>query len=201
MSALYTAILFVHIACAMGYVAGFSIVLGCVLGLRRARTTQALALWAGLATRVTRVVIPVCGAGVVLAGLFMYVVAWRDDGSWVLVALGALVLVGISIGVFHRRWVAALWARAEHLAGEATLPVDLAAAAHAPRVVFVPTCALAVIGGVLWLMVAKPDLVISLVVVAGALVVGLLIAVIVTRPPYATTPAAPSFAPSELEAN
>lgn len=172
----YVAILFLHIACAIGFVVGLGIIYCCVSGLRRARTPLAFRLWARLATRVTRTLVPLAGGGTVVCGLILWAMAWQDAGSWALVAFGTFFLVGLVTGAFQGRWIAVLGARVAQVPDEGALPVDVARAAQAPQLVLTTNVTLSVVAGVLLLMVTKPDVLTSLIVVGGALVVGLLVA-------------------------
>ena len=177
----YTVVLFLHILSVLGYVVGLGAVYVCLLGIRRAQSISALRLWAGAATRMTRTVVPISGAGVVFSGLYLYVVAWRTDGSWALVSLVAFFLAGLVSGAFQGRWIAMLDARAAGASQDAPLTEPLSSAAHDPRLVFTANGALAVVAGILFLMVDKPDLTFSLVVLGCALGVGLLLSAVLRR--------------------
>ena len=191
----YNGMLFLHILGAMGYVSGLAIIYVCVLGLRRAHTIHTLRLWTGTAARVTSIVVPISGVGVTAMGLYLYIVAWRGtQGNWALVALGAFLGVGLITGAFQRRWIAAVADRAESVPEDATLPFAVTDAAHDPRLMFVANGSLAVVIGVLFLMVAKPDLIVSLLVVGCALVIGLLVSPLFTR---RVDPVSPVVAPEK----
>jgi hypothetical protein len=179
---LYTTVLFVHILAALAYVAALGIVYACVMGLRRARNAEVLRLWTTTATHVTRTVVPISGVLVILAGLYMLAVAWRGNGTWALVALGAFFLVGLVTGAFQGRWIAMLGASVAPLPDDALLSDELRIAARDPRLLFTANGSLAIVGGVLYLMVAKPDLIFSLVVIGCAALVGLAAGALFNRP-------------------
>ncbi len=180
----YNGMLFLHILGAMGYVAALAIIYVSVLGLRHARSIHAVRLWTGTASVVIRTLVPISGIGVTIVGLYLYIVAWRDDGSWVLIGLGAFVLVALVTGGFQGRWLREVASSARGLPDDMPLPPAVMAAAQDSRLVFAANGALAVVAGVLLIMVVKPDLIGSLLVVGCALVLGALLGIVLSRTPH-----------------
>jgi hypothetical protein len=99
-------------------------------------------------------------------------------------------------GAFQGRWIAMLDARIADMPSEAALSDALTSVAHDPRLLFTSKGALGVVVGVLLLMVAKPDLALSLVIIACALAIELLAGTLLTRPSWPGTTHAKTNVPA-----
>ena len=173
---LYSIALFFHIAGALGVFAALALDWVGVANLRRARTVDQVREWAG-----TYRIIRGLGAGSVVAllvfGLYMTAVTWGPTG-WIGIgffSLLAIAVLGAVSGVRLGRILAVA------TTGQGSLTEDVRAKLRAPLFVASVRMRTAVALGVVFLMTVKPEAVVSLLVVAIALALGIASAVPVLR--------------------
>jgi len=173
---LYSIALFFHIAGALGVFAALALDWVGVANLRRARTVDQVREWAG-----TYRIIRGLGAGSVVAllvfGLYMTAVTWGPTG-WIgigFLSLLAIAVLGAVSGVRLGRILAVA------TTGQGSLTEDVRAKLRGPLFVASVRMRTAVALGVVFLMTVKPEAVVSLLVVAVALALGIASAVPVLR--------------------
>jgi hypothetical protein len=103
---LYVALLFLHVvgAVALGVILCFE--MAAIIGLRRAATTTEAAQWLTL-LRTPRALGRPAGPTVLLSGIYMSVTRWGAQG-WIIVALAAIVLIGVLESALSARRFAAV---------------------------------------------------------------------------------------------
>ncbi len=173
---LYSIALFFHIAGALGVFAALALDWVGVANLRRARTVDQVREWAG-----TYRIIRGLGAGSVVAllvfGLYMTAVTWGPTG-WIGIGFLSLLFIAVLGAVSGVRLGRIL---AVATTGQGSLAEDVRAQLRAPLFVASVRMRTAVALGVVLLMTVKPDAVVSLLVVAVALALGVASAVSVLR--------------------
>jgi len=175
----YNVVLFAHILGALGYFIALGIGYAGVLGVRRARSVQALRLWAGAAAGTLRGLFPLSALTILVAGLYMVAVRWPGDSAgWAGVALVAFLLIGPAYPLLVVRRVGVLAGRARDLSADAPLPAALASQARDPLLWLMANAITALAVGIVYLMTVKPDVPTSAVALGIALVAGLLVGVL-----------------------
>lgn len=177
---IYTIVLFMHIIGAIGYFLSIGSWLFILVGQRRAqRVEEVRALM-----HVNDLSGPFGdGSGLVLliAGLYLALSAWSLLTNWILVALISLILIlptnAALIGPRRR----ALIKQLEHSAPEGKISLALSQHIHNPVLWATSQTTVVLLLGIVFLMTIKPDLRGSLIVMAVALVLGLLSSLLITR--------------------
>jgi hypothetical protein len=187
---LYNVALFVHVVGAIGYFVALGVVYACVVGLREARTVGVLRSWAIAALRTTRLLLPLSGLCILIAGIYMVVVAWGDRASWAGVALLVFVLLGIATGALQIRRIAGLLRQVGASAPEEPLPAKTATQARSPLLWLATNAITATLVGIVFLMTVKPDVSGSLAALGIALAVGLVVGLVTQRQPARVAAAA-----------
>ncbi|HEY9721995.1 MAG TPA: hypothetical protein V6D47_08260 [Oscillatoriaceae cyanobacterium] len=166
----YEFALYIHFFGLFALISGFALLQHGGWRLRHADSTEHARMWLGL----TRTGVPALHAGLgflFLSGLFMAWSAWSPTSPWLIVALCSAIAIGIGTGVLARRLRTVQ--RAIENTPEGPLPQDLASQITEPWpwIVMIGSNGLAF--GVLWVMVDRPNLPISLAVVIAFAAVGL----------------------------
>jgi uncharacterized membrane protein len=176
---IYNIVLFFHVSGAIGYFIGIGTWLFILVGLRRAQRVEqvsALVNLIGLSG-------PFTGISVLLllaSGFYLALSAWSLQTGWILVALISLALMALSGGVLiepRRRAIA----RLAHKAPDGPLPRSLERSTHSPVLLTTQQTVAALLLGIVFLMTTKPELIVSLIVMAVALVLGLASGLLVSR--------------------
>jgi hypothetical protein len=181
----YQIALFIHILGALSFFIAIGVVYASVLGIRRAQTVQPLKLWTGAAIPAMRVIFPIAGLVILVAGLYMVATEWQNQTGWATVALFALIALSIASALLQGRRITAL---SQQVAGQpdaAPVTGALQAQAH-DAVTWVSVNASAAFAiGIVYLMTLKPDVVGSLIALGVALVVGLVFGLLTQGRPAA----------------
>lgn len=176
----YAIALFLHVIGAMSLFIGIGLELAVLVRLRRATTMGQVrdATWYGnIASRW----MSIASVLILLAGLYMVITAWGLSSAWLDVSIPLFfVLAGLGGGVNARH--AESLAKAASDAPEGSIPDDIRARIFDPvyntGVMVLSTSAV----GIVFLMTVKPNLIISLITAAVALVLGLLAAQRIRQP-------------------
>lgn len=171
----YNIALFVHILGALGYFIALGVGYGAVVGVRRARSVQALRFWAGAAGGTLRGLFPLSGLALLVAGIYMVAVQWRESAGWAAVGLVALLVIGPIYPLLVVRRLGRLAGQSAELPAEAPLSAELAQAARSPLLWLSANGVMALAIGVVYLMTIKPDILTSAIALGVALVVGLVV--------------------------
>lgn len=177
---IYPIVLFVHIIGAIGYFLSSGSWLFILVGLRRAQRVEEVRTL----MRVNDLSGPFGdGSGLVLvsAGFYLALSGWSLLTSWILVALISLILIlptnAALIGPRRR----ALIKQLEGAAPEGEMSRALRQHIHDPVLWAMSQTTAVLLLGIVFLMTTKPDLGGSLIVMAVALLLGLLSSLLVTR--------------------
>lgn len=185
---LYQIALFLHILGALGFFIAIGVFYAAVLGVRRAKTAQAIKLWTGAAAGVSRILFPISFLVIVIAGISMVVTVWGERAQWAGVALIAFIILAIAATSLQGRRMAALGQRTASQPDSAPVEGALWTQAH-DLVTWVAVNASAAFAiGIVYLMTLKPDAIGSVIALLIALVVGLIFGFL-TQGRAATAPA------------
>jgi hypothetical protein len=168
---IYSITLFVHVISAIGNFFGNGTLLLCMAALRRAQRVEQVRTIIELMA-ITRLIFPLSILLLIATGLSMAVIAWGVQG-WIGVALFSFVLIVVPLGgiVAQRRFGAIVTMARE--APNGPLPVALEAHIHDPVLGTALQTITALLLGIVFLMTNKPTLIGSILVMAIAVVLGL----------------------------
>lgn len=176
---IYTIVLFFHVIGAIGYFISMGIWLFGLFALRRVQRVEQVRTLTQLVGRIG----PLFGISVLLllaTGLYMAITAWGLQTGWIAVALISLILMaplGTAFIESRRRAIA----RQAQEAPDGPLPRSLERSTHDPVLLTSVQTVTMLLLGIVFLMTNKPSLIGSLVVMAVALVLGLVSGVLVSR--------------------
>ena len=172
-------LLLVHVLGAIGYSAGTLMSLFGLLALRRVeRVEQARSI-----LRLMALPGPVSGISlllVVATGLYMTITLWGWQTGWIDVALGSLVVLLLPTGAVmgtHRQAIA----RLANEMPDGPLPESLKQHIHDPLLGASTVLLNALLLGIIFLMVVKPDLVTSMIVIGVSVGLGLVFSLPIWR--------------------
>ena len=159
---------FLHVVSALGLTAAFGAEALGLAGLRRARSADEALLW--LRSRRWVLLIGPASIGLVLAtGIYMTVAEWGAD-AWILVSLVSLVALAAIGGVLTGVPMARVTPAVERASGP--LPEELRHDLRSPLLTVSLLTRIAITVGIVFLMVQKPALLISLVTIVLAAGIG-----------------------------
>ena len=176
---IYTVVLFLHVSGAIGYFAGIGIWLFGMVGLRRAQRVEEVRPLTNLAGQLG----PLFGISMLLilaTGLYMAITAWGLQTGWIDVALVSLILsapLGTAFIEPRRRAIA----RLAQEAPDGPLPQALEQRIHDPVLLTALQTVTILLLGIVFLMTNKPSLIVSLIVMAVALALGVASSLLVSR--------------------
>jgi hypothetical protein len=165
---LYTVALFLHVIGALGFFVSLGLEWVAVAQLRRAATVEQAREWLKLYGFLPWIGGPAM-ALILILGIYMVAVTWGPV-AWAAVALGAMVLYSSLAGITNARRIPAL-RRAVEPSESATGSLQELLRDPRPWTVIQVRTGLAL--GIVFLMTAKPDLVVSLIAVAVGALAGL----------------------------
>jgi hypothetical protein len=177
---IYSTVLFVHIVGAIGYFLDIGCLLLILVGWRRAQRVEEVRALLHL----NNLSAPFgAGSAVVLliAGLYLALSAWSLLTGWILVALISLLLIVPTTAVLIAPRRSALVKQLEREAPDGALSLALKQRLHDPVLLATVQTVAALLLGIVFLMTTKPDLAGSLIVMAVALLLGLLSSLLVSR--------------------
>lgn len=166
----YTLALFVHILGALTLFGALGLEWAALRNLRRVETAEQAGEWLKVFALFPRIY-PFAWLAIIVAGLYMTAAVWRGAG-WIIVALISVVVLAAAGGALTNRRMAAL---AQGVGRErGALSTGLRATLQDPYLLAVFQVRLAFTLGIVFLMVTKPDLVVSLLDMGVATALGLL---------------------------
>ncbi|HEX6552289.1 MAG TPA: DUF2269 family protein [Ktedonobacteraceae bacterium] len=176
---IYNIVLFLHVSGAIGYFVGMGTWLFGQALLQRAQRVEQVRALTNLAGRLG----PLLGISVLLilvTGLYMAITAWGLRTGWIAVALISLILIaplGTAFIEPRRRAIA----RLAQEAPDGPLPQALQQRIHDPILGTALQTVTILLLGIVFLMTNKPELVVSLIVMAVALGLGLASGLLTSR--------------------
>jgi hypothetical protein len=168
---IYTLMLFVHIAGAIGTFIGVGVWLFAASALRRAQTVgQVRALTSLIQPSGVLAIVSIVLLGV--AGFYMGVTVWGEKATWIIVATISFVLLA-PFGVFVIDPRLRVIAKAAAGVPDGPLPASLAVRARDPVVGIGLSLYICVLLGIVFLMTSKPSTGVSIIAMFVAMVLGL----------------------------
>jgi hypothetical protein len=180
---IYNIVLFVHIVGAIGYFLSIGAWLFILVGLRRAQHVEEVRALVHL-NNLSAPFGVVSAVALLIAGLYLAGTAWGLLTGWILVALISLILILPTTAALIAPRRSALVKQLERSAPEGKLSETLKQHIHDPILLTTLQTVAALLLGIVFLMTTKPELVGSLIVMAVALVLGLLSSLLVSRIRY-----------------
>lgn len=177
---IYSIVLFVHVIGAIGYFLGIGTWLFILVGLRQAQRVEQVRVLIHL----NNLSAPFgAGSAVVLliAGLYLALSSWSLLTGWILVALISLILIIPTTAVLTASRRSALVKQLAREAPEGALSETLKQRIHDPVLLATLQTVAALLLGIVFLMTTKPELGGSLIVMAVALVLGLISSLLISR--------------------
>jgi len=184
----YHVVLYIHLlALFVGIGAGAILVL-CLFQLRAARTLEAAAPWGAVAPKVARA-FPIAILGLFGSGAYMTSDLWTWDTGWIVVAIVALVVLGVQGPLLAERAGKKVGqSMGENGPGELREPA-LRMTRYTPLWAS-ELSSLGLVLGVVWNMTTKPGTGAAIAAAIGGYAVGATLAILFTRKPSAETVAA-----------
>jgi hypothetical protein len=185
----YAIALFAHIVGVIVIFMATAIEFLCLYRMRGATTTDQLREWASL-TKTTATLFPVGGAAMVVSGLYMSLTAWDLTVPWIGLSVAVVVVMSVFGPAVNSRRLEAI-AASVATAPSGPIPAELARRVQDPFLL-ASVHTLAALGiGVVFLKVARPDLVGASAALAVAVVAGVLSAHLASRGASAPAEAKP----------
>ncbi len=168
----YTIALFAHIVGVIVMFMSTAVELLSLHRMRGATTTDQLREWASL-TKTMAVLFPLGGVPMVVSGLYMALTAWGLTVPWIGLSLAVVVVMGVFGMRVNTRRLEAIAAAAE-AERSGPIPAALARRVQDPVLLASVHVLAALAFGVVFVKVARPDLVGSLAVLVVAIAIGIL---------------------------
>ncbi len=177
---IYSIVLFFHVVGAIGYCLGIGMLLFILVDLRRAQRVEHVQALIHLNDRSA----PFSAASAIvllITGLYMTLTEWSLLTSWILVALVSLILmVPISAVLIAPRRIA-MSKQLTREAPDGVVSEDLKRRIDDPVLAVVVQAVATLLLGLIFLMITKPGLLASIIVVAVALLLGVTASLLALR--------------------
>ena len=180
----YHYVLYIHLLSLFVGIGAGGVILACLLQLRAARTVEQAAPWGMMAGKVGKF-FPIAIIGLFATGAYMTstsVSPWSWSTRWIDVAIAALVVLTLQGALIAERTGHKLGA-ALQANGPGPLGPEARRMALHPGLWVVEFSNLGIVFGVVWNMTTKPGLGESLAAVLIGYVVGVALALLITRSP------------------
>ena len=166
----YTLALFVHILGAIGLFVAVSLIVVAFVRMRQASTIEQVQEWAAVANLAGKSLIFI--SLVILApALYMVITAWGFTTPWVMASLITFVVLSIMGATMNGRNIERIVAIAK-ATSPGPVPDELRTQLMAPRLWLAEGVRLMLLVGILYLMAMKPDMLFSLLILVGMLILG-----------------------------
>jgi hypothetical protein len=177
----YTVALFVHILGAIGLFVAVSLIVVALVRMRRASTLEQVREWASVANVAGKSMIFI--SLVILApALSMVILAWGFMTPWVMASLITFVVLSIMGAAMNGRRLEQVVVMTQK-ASPGPIPADLRAQLLAPQLWLPEGVRLMLLLGILCLMTIKPDMLFSILILVGMLILGLILGTLAQRFP------------------
>ncbi len=184
----YPLALFAHLVGVLGLFITIGVQWTCTLSLRRAQTVTQVREWTSLVRGLSKLG-PASGLLLLVAGMYMTATAWNMNTPWIIVSCFTLLfLMALGLGVTLRQLRAIRRAAATVEAAVGSIPPAVQRQIDAPLLWTSAQVMGSTALGVVLLMTTKPDLAASLLVLAAALILGVVSAQPWRRPRAALLP-------------
>lgn len=170
----YHLVLFVHMLGVLGLFMALAVELASMVGARSARTIEAVRVWSST-SKPLEVIFPITSLVILGAGLAMTIGVWGWGQAWIDLSLGLVVLLSVLGAVISSGHAKRIAARAAEL-GHGPIPADFRHELNHP-VHWTSVFSMSIIAlGIVFLMVLKPGWLISTIITAISLIVGVILA-------------------------
>ena len=177
----YTFALFVHILGAIGLFVAVSLIVVAFVRMRRASTIEQIREWASVADVAGKSMIFI-SLVVLVPAFYMVIVAWGFLMPWVMAALITFVVLSIMGASMNGRTLERVVVMAQ-AASPGLVPSDLRAQLLAPHLWLAEGVRLMLLLGILCLMIIKPDMLFSILILAVMLILGIVLGMLSQRLP------------------
>jgi hypothetical protein len=177
----YTIALFAHILGAIGLFVAVSLIVVAFVRMRQASTLEQVREWASVANVAGKSMIFI--SLVILApALYMVILAWGFTTPWVMAALITFVVLSIMGATMNGKTIERVVAMAQ-AASPGPVPDALRAQLLSPQLWLAEGVRLMLLLGILCLMTIKPDMLFSILILVGMLILGLILGTLSQRLP------------------
>ena len=178
---LYSLALFAHLIGVFSLFIGMGLQWTAITGFRRAQTMAQIRLWSGL-LRPAAMLGPLSAALILLAGGYMMFTTWGIDTPWIVVSIGAMLLMAaLGMGITVRKLRVVQRAAMAHGKSEVIMP-ELRRRIYNPTLWISAQLASGIALGIVFLMTTKPGWLASLLVVAVAMALGTVTGALSAKP-------------------
>ncbi len=178
---LYTLALFAHLVGVLSLFIGMGLQWTVILGFRRAQSISHMRLWSGL-LRPVAILGPLSAALILLAGGYMMFTAWGIGTPWIVVSMGAMLLMAaVGMGITVRNLRVIQRTAIAHGKSEAVSP-ELRHRIYNPMLWISAHIASGIALGIVFLMATKPGWLASLLVMAVTMTMGAIIGATTAKP-------------------
>ena len=175
----YTVALFVHILGAIGLFVAVSLIVVAFVRMRRAATLAQVREWALVANLAGKSMIFI--ALVILTpALYMVILAWGFATPWVMASLITFVVLAIMGATLNGRNIERIVALTQAPSSD-RVPDAVRTRLLAPQLWLPEGIRLMLLIGILYLMAMKPNMLSSLLILIGMLILGIILGVIAQR--------------------
>jgi len=177
----YTLALFVHILGAIGLFVAVSLIVVAFVRMRQASTLEQVREWAAVANLAGKSLIFI--SLVILApALYMVIIAWGFTTPWVMASLITFIVLSTMGATMNGRTIERVVATAQ-AASPGIVPNELRTQLMAPQLWLAEGVRLMLLIGILCLMTMKPDILFSLLILGGMLILGIVLGTVSQRSP------------------
>jgi hypothetical protein len=178
---LYTLALFAHLIGVLSLFIGMGLQWAVIIGFRRARSVSQTRLWGGL-LRPVAMLGPLSAALILLAGGYMMFTAWGIGTPWIVVSIGAMLLMAaLGMGITVRK-LRVVQRMAMDAGVSDVISSELRHRIYDPMLWISAHLASGIAVGIVFMMATKPSWLVSLAAVAIAIVLGAITGALTARP-------------------
>ncbi len=172
----YTFALFIHIIGAIALFIAVSLVVVAFVRMRQASSLEQVREWASVAQLAGKS-LALISLVILVPAVYMVIIAWGFTTPWVMVSLITFLVLAIMGATVNGRTIEQVVAIAR-AASPGPVPDELRTQLLSPRLWLAEAIRLTLLVGILCLMTIKPDILYSLLVLLGMLLLGILLGMI-----------------------
>lgn len=177
----YTLALLLHILGAVGLFVAVSLIIIAFVRMRQASTFEQVREWAWLAN-VAGKSIAFIAFIILVPALYMVIIAWGFATPWVMAALITFVVLAVMGATMNGKNIERIVALAQTTSPK-SVSGELRLRLFAPQLWFAEAVRLMLLFGILCLMTIKPDMLFSVLILGGMLILGLILGMFAQRLP------------------
>jgi hypothetical protein len=178
---LYALALFAHLVGVLSLFIGMGLQWAVIVGFRRAQAVAQVRLWGGL-LRPVAMLGPLSAVLILLAGGYMMFTAWGIGTPWIVVSIGAMLLMAaLGMGITVRK-LRVVQRMAMDAGVSDVISSELRHRIYDPMLWISAHLASGIAVGIVFMMATKPSWLVSLAAVAIAIVLGAITGALTARP-------------------